>query len=169
MPFGMKNSPATFQRLINNVTAGLRGCEAYIDDVIIHSETWKDHVMFIKEFLNRLSNAKLTVNLSKSAFGCAHVVYLGHIVGQGQIKPVSAKIQAISNFPVPKNKRELMRFLGMAGYYRKFYPNFSSVTQPLSKKVKFLWSTTCQKAFDQLKMLLETAPVLSAPDFSRSS
>jgi hypothetical protein len=171
MPFGMKNSPATFQRLINNVTAGLHGCEAYIDDVIIHSETWEDHMKFTKDFFDRLSDAKLTVNLSKSAFGCAHVVYLGHIVGQGQVKPVNAKIQAISDFPIPKNKRELMRFLGMAGYYRKFCPNFSSVTEPLthllSKKVKFTWSATCQTAFNKLKVLLETAPVLSAPDFSR--
>ena len=72
-PFGMKNSPATFQRLINSVIAGLDGCEAYIDDVIIFSNTWEDHLRIIRSFFERLSKAMLTINLAKSEFGCAHV------------------------------------------------------------------------------------------------
>ena len=171
MPFGMKNSPATFQRLINEVIAGLDDCEAYIDDVIIHSHTWEEHVKIIKGFFDRLSEAKLTINLSKTKFGCASVTYLGHVVGQGQVKPVDAKVKCISVFPRPENKKQLMRFLGMAGYYRKFCPNFSAVTEPLtqllSKKVKFSWNEQCQKAFEKLKAILKSAPVLSAPDFHR--
>ena len=168
-PFEMKNSPATFQRLINSVTAGLDGCEAYIDDVIIYSDTWEDHLKTIRKFFERLSEAKLTVNLAKSEFARAHVTYLGHVVGQGQVKPVDAKINAIADFPRPESKKQLMRFLGMAGYYRKFCPNFSAVAEPLtqllSKKVKFVWNTKCEMAFKELKAILQSFPVLSAPNF----
>ena len=133
MPFGMKNSPATFQRLVNNVICGLDGCDAYIDDVIIYSDSWSDHLQRIRQFFDRLSKAKLTVNLAKTEFCHATVTFLGHLVGQGQVKPLEAKVNAISEFPVPKCKRQLMRFLGMAGYYRKFCKNFSGIAEPLTK------------------------------------
>ena len=169
MPFGMKNAPATFQRLINNVISGIDGCEAYIDDVLIYSDTWEEHLQILRTFFDRLSSAMLTVNLVKSEFGCARVNYLGHIVGQGQVKPIDAKISAISSFPKPENKKQLMRFLGMAGYYRKFCPNFSSISEPLTqllrKNVKFLWSKSCEQAFEELKAILESSPVLAAPNF----
>jgi len=168
--FGMKNSPATFQRLINDVIAGLDGCEAYIDDIVIYSDTWEDHLRIIRTFFERLTEAKLTVNLAKSEFARAHVTYLGHVVGQGQVKPVDAKISAISDFPRPESKKQLMRFLGMAGYYRKFCPNFSAIAEPLtqllSKKAEFVWTEKCERAFDELKAILKSAPVLSAPDFN---
>ena len=169
MPFGMKNSPASFQRLINKVIADLEGCEAYIDDVIIYSDTWEEHLRIIYEFFNRLSRAKLTINLSKSEFCQAQVTYLGHVVGQGQVKPLTAKVEAIASFPQPESKRQLMRFLGMAGYYRRFCPNFAAVAEPLTqllnKRAKFIWSEKCDKAFAKLKAMLQSAPVLRAPDF----
>ena len=169
MPFGMKNSPASFQRLINKVIADLEGCEAYIDDVIIYSDTWEEHLRIIYEFFNRLSRAKLTINLSKSEFCQAQVTYLGHVVGQGQVKPLTTKVEAIANFPQPESKRQLMRFLGMAGYYRRFCPNFAAVAEPLTqllnKRAKFIWSEKCDKAFAKLKAMLQSAPVLRAPDF----
>ena len=105
MAFGMKNSPATFQRLINSVTSGIDGCDAYIDDAIIYSDTWEEHLSTIRQFYDRLSDAKLTVNLSKSEFACATVTFLGHVVGQGQIKPVDSKVCAINVFPRPENKK----------------------------------------------------------------
>ena len=106
MAFGMKNSPATFQRLINSVTSGIDGCEAYIDDAIIYSDTWEEHLSTIRQFYDRLSDAKLTINLSKSEFACATVIFLGHVVGQGQIKPVDSKLCAINDFPRPENKQK---------------------------------------------------------------
>ena len=75
MAFGMKNSPATFQRLINSVTSGIDGCDAYIDDAIIYSDTWEEHLLTIRQFYDRLSEAKLTINLSKSEFACATVTF----------------------------------------------------------------------------------------------
>ena len=80
----------------------------------------------------RLREAKLTVNLAKSEFGCAHIVFLGHLVGQGQIRPVDAKVEPVASFPILLNKKQLMRYLGMIGYYRKFCHNFSSVAAPLT-------------------------------------
>ena len=84
-------------------------------NIIVYSDTWGQHVKRITAFFDALSKAKLTVNLAKSEFGKAFVTFLGHIVGQGQVKPVEAKIEAMVNFPVPTTKKELMRFLGMAG------------------------------------------------------
>ncbi|PFX24909.1 Transposon Ty3-I Gag-Pol polyprotein [Stylophora pistillata] len=110
MPFGMKNSPATFQHLINKVIAGLHGCEAYIDDVIIYSNTWEEHLKIIRKFFERLTEAKLTINSAKSEFAQAQVTYLGHVVGQGKVKPVDAKISVISKFRDQKTRNNLCVF-----------------------------------------------------------
>ena len=171
MPFGMKNAPATFQRLINTIIAGLEGCSAYIDDVIIYSDTWEQHLGHMRSLMLRLREAKLTVNLAKSEFGCAHIVFLGHLVGQGQIRSVDAKVEAVANFPIPLNKKQLMRFLGMTGSYRKFCQNFSSVAAPLTallkKDKKYVWDEKCEKAFMKIKSLLLTAPVLVTPNYQK--
>ena len=169
MPFGLKNAPATFQRLINNVISGLKGCEAYIDDIVLYSDSWEDHLQLLQNFFERLGNAKLTVNLSKSQIVCGSVTYLGHIVGQGKVKPIHSKIDAICRFPFPDTRKQLMHFLGMVGYYRKFCQNFSTITEPLThllrRDVKFLWTVECAEAFERLKAILGSSPILSA-DFS---
>ena len=171
MPFGMKNSPATFQRLMNSIVSEIDSCECYIDDVIIYSKDWSEHLKILTQFFQKVSKANLTINLLKSEFCKATVEYLGHIVGQGQIKPVAAKVESIIAFPAPTNKKEMMRFLGMAGYYRKFCPNFStiasSLTALLKKDTKFYWSEQCQLAFNRIKAILSNSPVLIAPNFSK--
>ena len=90
MPFGMKISPATFQRLINMTITGLDNCKAYIDGAISYSEEWDQQIKPIREFFERLSKAKLTINLAKSEFCQSTLTILGHVVGQGQVKPVEA-------------------------------------------------------------------------------
>ena len=119
----------------------------------------------------RLKHANLTVNLSKSDFVKAKVIYLGHVVGHGVVTPIKAKVKSIIGYPIPENKKSLMRFLGMAGYYTKFCKHFSEVTAPLTellkKGVKYHWSETCQKSFDKIKNLLCLEPVLTAPNFSK--
>ena len=170
MPFGMKNAPATFQRLINSLTSDLEGCKGYID-VVVYSDTWKQHVQRLWALLERLAQAKPTVNLPKSKFGHAQVVFLGHVIGQGCVTPVQAKVEAIATYPVPTSKQELMCFLGMAGYYRKFYRNFSiitaSLTTLLKKREPFVWSIDCQRAIDRVKAVLQSFPVLQAPDSTK--
>ncbi len=111
------------------------------------------------------------MNLAKCEFARATVTYLGRIVGQGQVRPVGAKVEAVQKFSVPTTKKELMRFLGLVGYYRSFCRNFSIVVAPLTDllrgKTTFVWSPECQRAFEQIKVLLCTAPVLAAPRFDR--
>ena len=171
MPFGMKTSPATFQRLINTIVAGIEHCDAYIDDAIMYNDEWNHHLGTIKVFFDKLSEANLTINLAKSEFCHATLTFLGHVVDHGQVKPIEAKVEAISNFPVPTCKRQLMRFLGMAGYYRKFCNNFSVIAEPLtnllSKRMRFKWTSDCQNAFDKLKAILRSEPVLLAPNFNK--
>ena len=169
MPFGMKNSPATFQRLINTIIAKIEHCEAYIDDAIIYNDEWNHHMGTIKAFVDKLSEAKLTINLAKSEFCHAASTFLGHIVGQGQVKPIEAKVEVISDFPVPICKRQLMSFLGMASYYRKFCNNFSAepLTNLLSKRMRFKGTSDCQNAFDKLKAILRSEPVLLASNFNK--
>ena len=171
MPFGMKNASATFQRMVNKLVRDIDGCEGYIDDVVIFSDNWSDHIRQIERFFQIMREAKLTINLMKSEFGKATVKYLGHIVGQGQVRPLDAKIQTIAKFPIPTSRKELARFLGMAGYYRSFCLNFSEIAAPLtnllSKKVKIVWTDDCQRAFDKVKLLLQKSPVLKSPDYEK--
>ncbi|KAF7657930.1 hypothetical protein LDENG_00020310, partial [Lucifuga dentata] len=131
MPFGLRNAPATFQRLMSKVLAGVKNCEAYLDDVVAYSLTWEEHVALLAEIFDRLRAASLTLNLAKCAFGKAIITYLGKQVGQGQVCPITAEVQAIVDFLVPQTRRELRRFLGMCGYYRGFCKNFSDVVAPL--------------------------------------
>lgn len=171
MAFGMCNAPATFQRLVNTVLQGVPRCNAYLDDLIVHSSTWEEHIATLTQVFACLARASLTLNLAKCEFGKATVIYLGREVGQGQVRPVEAKVAAIAACPPPSTRRALRRFLGMAGYYRSFCRNFSSIALPLtnllSPKVDFVWTVACQHAFDCVKLLLSHAPVLAAPNCSR--
>ncbi len=171
MAFGLRNAPATFQRLMNTILGDVANCKAYLDDIVVFSSSWREHVNTLFTVFTRLFNASLTLNLAKCEFAKATVTYLGKQVGQGQVRPVAQKVQAIVDFPVPQTKRELRRFLGMAGYYRAFCRNFSDVVLPLTNLLrssqKFVWSDECQHAFKSVKALLCSAPVLSAPDYLR--
>ena len=144
MPFGLKNAPATFQRMINKLLGRMEGCEAYIDDVVVYSDCWEDHLVCLRRVLTKFAEVNLTVSLAKSEFGHAKVTFLGHVVGNGRVKPHGAKMQSIIEYPPPSNKRELLRFLGMAGYYQRFCKNFSVITAPLTNLLKkdqeYVWS-----------------------------
>ena len=115
----MKNSPATFQRLVNTIISGLDGCDAYINDVIIHNNTFEVHLQSIRNLFDRLNDVNLTISLSKNEFCHAVVIFLGHEVGRGNVMPIKAKVKAISEFPIPDGKKQPMRFLDVAGYYKK--------------------------------------------------
>ncbi len=120
MAFGMRNAPATFQRLMNQVLSGVTNVEVYLDDVVVFSNTWEEHLNQLYVIFDRLNKASLTLNLAKCEFAKATVTYLGKCVGQGQVKPVEAKIAAIVEFPMPTNKRELRRFLRDEWLLQKF-------------------------------------------------
>ena len=170
-PFGMKNSGCTFQRLMNRVVAKLKHTKVYVDDLIVHTDTWDEHVRAIQELFDTLIEYNLTVNLVKSDFAHTTVQYLGHEVGQGHILPIMANVQAILDFPVPENRKSVMRLIGMAGFYRKFCPNLSTVIAPLtdlvSPKKPFVWTQTCQIALDRIKRIMTSPPVLVAPNYEK--
>ena len=158
----MKNAPASFQRLMNRVTAGLTNTVTYIDDVVVYSNLWPDHIQHIEQLFERLGKADLVVNLPKCELGKGQVTYLGHQVGQGSVLPRAAKIQAILDVPTPNTHRQLMRILGMCGFYRRFIANFAAVTEPLTnllrKCVKFSWSERCQIALEKIKPFCHVSP-----------
>ncbi len=110
MAFGLRNAPATFQRLMNRVLAGIPNCDAYLDDIVVYSSDWNEHLKTLRMVFDRLQAFSLTLNLAKCEFGRATVTYLGKQVGQGEVRPIAAKVQAIVQFPVPTTKRQLRRF-----------------------------------------------------------
>ncbi|XP_063061560.1 uncharacterized protein LOC134454470 isoform X2 [Engraulis encrasicolus] len=171
MPFGLRNAAATFQRLMNQVVANLDGCAVYLDDAVTYSDTWTSHLDRLRQLFSRLAQAKLTVNLAKCEFARATVTYLGKVVGQGSVRPVRSKVLAIDALAPPANRRQLMSFLGMVGYYRSFCPNFSSVVAPLTNLLKkgqpFEWTAVCQTAFAKAKAFLTSEPLLAAPRLDR--
>ncbi len=164
MPFGVRSAPATFQRLVNQVLSRLLGYKAYLDDVVLFSSSWSEHLDKIRELFVCLAKANLNINLAKCDFGKATVNYLGKVVGQGCVRPIDAKVDAIDKFPAPVTRREL-------GYYPGFFWNYANVVTPLtdllSPKNLFIWSKPCQALFDNAKALLVTTPVLVAPNFQK--
>ncbi|KAL6467197.1 hypothetical protein MHYP_G00250010 [Metynnis hypsauchen] len=171
MAFGLRNAPATFQRLMTIVLGDVPNCDAYLDDIVVYSDTWEHHMQLLETVFTRLRDASLVLNLEKCEFGKGVVTYLGKVVGNGMVRPLDAKVQAISSFPTPQTPRELKRFLGMAGYYRCFCKNFSDLVLPLTnllcKNRPFVWSPACQSAFESVKALLSSSPVLATPDFDK--
>ncbi|KAJ1123241.1 hypothetical protein NDU88_001714 [Pleurodeles waltl] len=110
MPFGVKNAPATFQRLVNGVLAGKDAfCAAYLDDIAVYSSSWEEHLLHLKELLQALQQAGLTIKASKCQIGQGSVVYLGHLVGGGKVQPLQAKIETIKAWQPPRTPLSLLR------------------------------------------------------------
>ena len=174
MPFGLSGAPATFQRMMDNLTRGLsESTGAYLDDLVIYSSTWKDHLRQVRAVLSRLRGAGLTAKPRKCQFGMSKCIYLGHVVGSGTVSPDPSKLEAIRSFPIPTTKKQVRAFLGLTGYYRRFIPDFASVATPLSDLTrksapeKVVWATQCNRAFTELKRRLCSEPILKSPDFDR--
>ena len=171
MPFGLCNAPATFQRLMESVLAGLtrKFCVVYIDDILVFSRTFEEHLIHLRQVMERLDRAGLRLKPKKCNFVRERVEYLGHVISKHGIEVDPAKIEAVRGFPQPTNLKALRSFLGLASYYGRFVPNFSKVAGPLHlltrKDAPFVWTSSCQQAFDLLKRLLTEAPVLAYPDF----
>eukprot|EP00731_Ephydatia_muelleri_P036793 Em0326g5a len=174
MPFGLKGAPATFQRLVDRVLQGLEEFSgAYIDDIIVFSKLWTDHVRHLQVVLGRLQLTGLTVKISKCHFGVTACSYLGFVVGGGLVKPEPSKVQAVLNFPTPTDKTGVRAFLGLTGYYRRFIPDFASLAAPLTDltrkcaPTRVSWSNECEQAFKSLKGCLCSDPVLRSPNFEK--
>ena len=172
MPFGLRNAPGTFQRLVRRVLHGLEDFTgAYLDDIIIFSNSWRAHLRHVRQVLDRIHSANLTLKKAKCVFATAEVEYLGHTVGLGKVAPRLAKVEAILQFPRPADRKQLRSFLGIAGYYRKFLPHYAHIaaclTNMLRKGTKFIWSEDAEKAFVDIKSRLASRPILRPPDFTQ--
>ena len=134
MPFGLKNAPSTFQRLMNFVLKDLvnKICFVYLDDIVILGTFLQEYLENIEKVFKRLREANLKIQLDKCEFLRTEVEYFGHIITTEGVKPNPRKIQAIKNFPIPKTKPEIKSFLGLLGYYRRFINDFSKITKPLT-------------------------------------
>jgi hypothetical protein len=173
MPFGMTCAGATFMRLMRLVLQGAEEyADAYIDDIVIRSNSFREHYNHLRNVLERLKAAGLTAKPSKCMIGAAQTRYLGYVIGSGQIKPEVAKVKAVLQFPQPVTKKDVRSYLGLCGYYRRFMPNFAQVAEPLTaltKKVAptiVLWTPKCEESFLKLRSLLTSSPILRAPDYT---
>lgn len=133
MPFGLYGATATFQKLVNKLLGPHSGyAAAYIDDVIIFSQSWEEDMKHLEAKSIDIRSAGLTINPEKCHVGMQSTQYLRFIVGQGEVKLVISKVQAITQVFAPSNKKEVQRFLGMVGYYGTFITQFSEKVSPLT-------------------------------------
>jgi hypothetical protein len=173
MPFGLHSAPATFQRLLDSIL----GPElepsvfVYLDDIIIVSRTFDEHLDTLREVFKRLRAARLRINTEKCRFCTESIKYLGHVIDRAGIRTDPEKTSTIINWPAPRTVRQVRQFLGIASWYRRFIRDFATVAAPLTaltrKNAAWKWETREQEAFDALKKTLTTAPVLACPDFER--
>ena len=169
MPFGLYGAPATFQHFINNALREHLDIFvlAYIDDLLIYSKTLREHKEHVRQVFSKLREAGLQVDIEKCEFHVEEVLYLGIIVGKYDIKMDPAKVAAVCEWTRPQTVKDVQLFLGFANFYHRFIKGFSEVATPLSAltgKVSWNWTPKCQDAFNQLKTLICTAPVLALYD-----
>ena len=167
--YGLCNSQATYQRIIDNVTEDVEQTESFVDDVASHTQSFQEMLVVLRQLFMKLREANLQLRADKCKFGYYDIDFVGlHLSGNG-VEPIRENVDAITDFPVPTTKKELERFLGMAGYYRQFVPTMSDIAEPLNRLRKkgqpFIRDDDCNKAFGSLKEKLANPPVLAFPDW----
>ena len=162
--FGLSSAPSAFQKLMSSVLRGLSGVQCYLDDVIVYGSTQAEHDLHLREVLERLQSVGLSLNPQKCQFNLPQIRYLGHIVSAKGMEPDPSHVEAIRNAPVPTDVATLRSFLGLASYYSRFVPHFSTITEPLRmltrKDVPFAWTPEVQHAFDKVKEIIANSVTL---------
>ncbi|XP_043807314.1 uncharacterized protein LOC122721960 [Manihot esculenta] len=172
MPFGLCNAPATFQRCMMSIFSDYveRIIEVFMDDFTVYGNSFHECLANLEKILQRCLETNLVLNYEKCHFMVSHGLILGHIVSAKGIEVDKAKIDTIKNLPYPTSIREIRSFLGHAGFYRRFIKDFSKITQPLCRllqqDVPFNFDDSCKSAFDLIKSLLISAPVIQPPDWT---
>ncbi|KAK3726383.1 hypothetical protein QZH41_005098 [Actinostola sp. cb2023] len=185
MPFGLNNSPATFQRLMQNIFRDdlLQILLVYLDDIIVYSSNVAEHLGRLEHVFQKLREHGLKIEPKKCSFFKTKVNYLGHVVSAEGIETDPAKTEVVANWTVPKTLKEVRSFLGFASYYRRFVPEFAKTAKPLhalvaklseggkvgrrrNKAINDEWNADCQKAFEEIKTALTNPPTLAYPVFT---
>lgn len=171
MFFGLTNSPATFQTMMDDIFQDLIATGKvviYMDDILIGTKTLEEHRVIVNEVLKQLQDNDLFLKPEKCTFEASEVEYIGMILGHGKISMDPVKLAGVLEWPTPKNLTDVRSFLGFGNFYRRFIRNFSEKARPLNdltkKDVKWRWTEEEQKAFDNLKQAFTTAPVITQPD-----
>lgn len=163
--FGVKNAPAIFQAKMDEILRGIDNVKCYFDDVNIGGKDVEDCRRNLELVLERFNEYGVRVNMEKCKFFKTEIVYLGHVISDGNLKPNEKKTEALLNAPKPKNVNELQSFLGLLNYYSKFIPNLSSELHPfyklLQRNVGFEWSNECDLVFEKCKRLVASNKILA--------
>jgi hypothetical protein len=174
MSFGLTNAPAYFMYLMNTVFMPEldKFVVVFIDDILVYSRNEVEHTMHLHIVLQRLRGHRLYTKLSKCDFWLREIKFLGHTISQDEISVDHEKVQEVMDWKPPTTVRQIQSFLGLAGYYRRFIPDFSRIAKPmtelLKKGIKFEWGQKCEDAFHALRQHLTIAPVLAQPDNTKS-
>jgi hypothetical protein len=170
VPFGLSNAPAVFMCLMNGVFRDYldKFVIVFLDDILVYSKTEEEHEQHLRMVLQVLREHQLYAKLSKCSFYQRQIHYLGHIISEEGIVVDPEKVQAIREWPAPRNVAEVRSFMGLVGYYRRFIAGFSkiahSITSLQKKEKKFQWTEECESSFQRLKQLLTSAPILKIAD-----
>jgi len=174
MFFRMTNSPATFQVMMNEILRDLINegkVVAFVDDVLVGMKTEERHDEIVEEILKRLEENNLYIKLDKCVWKARKIGFLGVVIGPDGIEMKKEKVEGVLSWSQPKNVKDVRKFLGLANYYRRFIKDFAQVTRPMNmlmrKDEKWTWGDSQQKAFEELKQIVTTKPVLVAPDLDK--
>jgi len=174
MFFGMTNSPATFQAIMNEILRDLINegkVAAFVDDVLVGTETKEGHDEIVEEILRRLEENNLYIKLEKCVWKVRKIGFLGVVIGPNGIEMEEEKVDRVLSWLEPKNMKDVRKFLGLANYYRRFIKDFAQVARPINvlmrKDVKWQWEVEQQKAFDKLKRVFTIKPVLVVLDLDK--
>jgi len=171
MPFGLRNSAQTFQRLMDHLFSEYGFCFIYLDDILVASRSMEEHLHHLHLVFSKLQEAGLCINPEKCVFAQPQVSYLGHTVSAGGLLPLPTHVAAVQEFPAPTTVTQLQRFLGLINFYRRFLPGVAETLRPLTDALQgnpksLSWSPQLQTAFEAAKAALVAAVPLHHPDVS---
>lgn len=173
MPFGYANAPAIYQRAMNETLDGalFRNCLVYVDDIIVYSDSYEQHLKDIDEVFNKLKKFGWKLKITKSSFAVTTINYLGHTISQGKVTVLKKNIDKLRQMKRPRNIKETQAFLGCINYYRRFIQGVNYITEPLlvnlRNKDQFIWGEEQEEAFMKIVDLLCSEPILRLPDYTK--
>ena len=175
MPFGLVSAPAVFARMMRRLYLEWLSALNFFDDVLTHSQTWPDHLQHLHSVLQCISDKGLTIRPSKIETGFQSLEFLGHIVGKGQIMPEEGKLKKIMQIPTPTTKKQVRALLGLISFYRRYVPNFATISAPLTDLTKdgprksrsVDWTPACAQALLKIQEILSSHPVLMLPKVAK--